>query len=254
MKVKMNKPTGIKLFVGGIEAHTNTESMQAYFEQYTIVLHCKVEIGKKLMLPKGFGYVTVPNMKVANWLLSYEHHIDGKRVDVELALKKYKKKKQLQPEIPSETNSPMLCQTDLSKVATGMTTAEFRPVKSFLDCSNSNLRGLVSSQHLNGAKYPRDGYALAPESPIRQALSRHTGSALSRWEEAKSKALLSWQNQFSLQGPHKPLQNSQEGTNTKDGSSSEDRPKHSKYEFISAPQTESESNYRFNKRSSNRRH
>ena len=92
----MNKKNGIKLFVGGIDPETTGESLKSYFEMFTVVVHSKVEVGKKLKLPKGYGYVTVPDMRAVNRILGQDHHIDGKKVDVEIAKGKSKNGKPAQ--------------------------------------------------------------------------------------------------------------------------------------------------------------
>ena len=66
----MNKKNEIKIFVGGLSPVTTTETLRAYFESFTVVIYAKVEIGKKLRLSKGFGYVTVPDMRSVNRLVS----------------------------------------------------------------------------------------------------------------------------------------------------------------------------------------
>lgn len=81
----MNKKNGIKLFIGCISPETSAERLRSYFEVFSIVVHCKIEVGKKLKLPKGFGYVTVPDMRSINRILGKDHHIDGKKVDVQIA-------------------------------------------------------------------------------------------------------------------------------------------------------------------------
>lgn len=98
----MNKKNGIKLFVGGITPETTQETLRSYFECFAVVLHCRVEIGKKLKLPKCYGYVTVPEMKSVYKILDYPQHIiDGKKVDVEIA--KDKGKKSYQKARPTES-------------------------------------------------------------------------------------------------------------------------------------------------------
>ena len=86
----MNKKNGIKLFIGGISPETTADTLRSYFQIFAMVVHSKVEIGKKLKLPKGYGYVTVPDIRSVKKIISQEHYIDGKKVDVEIARGKTK--------------------------------------------------------------------------------------------------------------------------------------------------------------------
>lgn len=86
----MNKKNGIKLFIGGLSPETTSHSLKAHFEMFSVVVHSKIEVGKKLKQPKGYGYVTVPDMRAVTRILSHQHKIDGKIVDLEIAKGKSK--------------------------------------------------------------------------------------------------------------------------------------------------------------------
>ncbi len=248
MKIKMGKSSGIKLFVGGIDPITTKESMQSYFEQYTCVIHCKVETGKKLRLSKGFGYVTVPNMKIVEWLLSFEHHIDGKKVDIEVAIKKPKKKKPFAPIF--EETSPF--KYGIYYIDTGLTSNSNRPNKSFLDIDSSNLKGYITSnqmglgvyslKHLLGLDHPNSSV---------HTTSKHEGSFANSpafWESAKEHPSSAWQLQTQPLG-RKNVPDSLEAKKALDcGLPERAKTKHSKYEFISDQLNEAAANYKFNKR------
>lgn len=116
----MNKKNGIKLFIGGIAPETTAECLRSYFGMFSLVVHSKVEVGKKLKLPKGYGYVTVPDMRSVNRILGQDHHIDGKKVDVEVAKGKSKGGKPAQDlaELIKKEGNPMstLPTNDTAKV------------------------------------------------------------------------------------------------------------------------------------------
>lgn len=92
----MNKKNGTKVFIGGIAPETTIDSVRSYFEMFGMISHCKIEVGKRQLIHKGYGYVTVPDIRVVNRIIGQDHHIDGKRVDVEIAKKKIKKEKQIE--------------------------------------------------------------------------------------------------------------------------------------------------------------
>lgn len=113
MALLMNKKNGIKLFVGGFAPETTQDDLERYFEQFSLVLHIRIEFGKKLKLPKCYGYVTVPDMHAVNRILTYgEHVLEGKKIDVEIAKDKRKRgnKKLCQHPIQSADSSEPLHQ------------------------------------------------------------------------------------------------------------------------------------------------
>lgn len=95
----MNKKNGTKVFIGGIAPETTIDTVRSYFEMFGMISHCKIEVGKRQLIHKGYGYVTVPDIRVVNRIIGQDHHIDGKRIDVEIAKKKIRKEK------PIEDNS-----------------------------------------------------------------------------------------------------------------------------------------------------
>ena len=105
----MNKKNGIKLFIGGISPETTAECLRSYFRMFSFVVHSKVEVGKKLKLPKGYGYVTVLDIRSVNRILGQDHYIDGKKVDVEVAKGKSKGGKPAQDlaELIKKEKNPM---------------------------------------------------------------------------------------------------------------------------------------------------
>ena len=246
MKVKMAKSNGIKLFVGGIDPITTRESMQAHFEQFTCVLHCKVETGKKLRLSKGFGYVTVPNMKIVEWLLSFDHVIDGKKVDIEIAIKKNKKKKVhgCFDEATPQTGG-------ISMITTGITRKENnRPIKSILEIGSQQLTNYVTSNLSvpSGQNTKNCPDVYSSDKVLNYPANAKPVLAVNHWESPVQERLSSpWDHQILRRGPTAVPQHGIMG-NFYPNSFIGQMSKHSKYEFISvsARLNEAGANYRFN--------
>lgn len=248
MIVKMGKSSGIKLFVGGIDPETTKESMQAYFEQFTCVIHCKVETGKKLRLSKGFGYVTVPNLRIVEWLLSFEHHIDGKKVDIEVAIKKPKKVKQYA--LAYEETPPF--KYGIYNLETGLTSNYNRPIKSFLDIGSSNLSGYImtdqSAHEVFSPKLELDQTKFHPSIPKTSPYEGSLNFSPPIQETAQERKSSKWPSPLRPE-EQSYVPNFSRVICTPDcGLPERAKTKHSKYEFISDRLNEAAVNYRFNKR------
>lgn len=250
MKAKMGKSIGIKLFVGGIDPTTTKEQLQAYFEHFTPVAHCKVETGKKLGLSKGFGYVTVPSVKTMRWLLSFPHYIGDRKIDVEIATKKCKKKKpHVKSNIEDDTHniSSTFGQTMTNS---GWVNKKLRTC----NVTSNSTNPYSSGQYFNGQNFNGDtsntiSNGVSPSTPAKfykffDSIQRpRTPLAWDQGEEqddssleipilSKNSFLVSkFENDFcQIESRYSPSE----------------QVKHSKYEFISVKLPEAAANYRFN--------
>ncbi|KAL1811325.1 hypothetical protein DCAR_0623391 [Daucus carota subsp. sativus] len=71
-----------KLFVGGIAWETSEESFSNYFSSYGEITDSVIMMDKLTGRPRGFGFVTFADSEVADKVLSKEHIIDGRAVEV----------------------------------------------------------------------------------------------------------------------------------------------------------------------------
>lgn len=162
MSVLMGKKNGIKLFVGGLAPETTADTLREYFEMFSVVFHAKVALAKKLRIPKGFGYVTVPDMKSVNTIMSSKHLIDGRSTDIEIANSKNTKTASptLQPnrstikKAPEATIESLLCQPKsiqgkptFSSFPTNSTQKCFRPIKNITNYNGGFFNRFLNTSH-----------------------------------------------------------------------------------------------------------
>lgn len=83
-----------KVFVGGLTHYTTDRSLRNYFEQYGDVLNAEVLRDHQTLNSRGFGFVTFMSDQVATHVISFgsarPHVIDGKQVEVKIAVPKAK--------------------------------------------------------------------------------------------------------------------------------------------------------------------
>lgn len=82
-KVQFNK-----IFVGGLSWETNATSLRNYFSQFDEVEDVIIMSDHKTGQPRGFGFVTMANTSAVNTIISMQHVIDKKEVDVKKAVPK----------------------------------------------------------------------------------------------------------------------------------------------------------------------
>merc|ERR1711971_1220772 len=73
---------GTKLFVGGLP-NINTDEMRAYFSAHGTVSDAIVMVRNGI--PRGFGFVTFEDAVTAQLVLSVNHVIKGKTVELKMA-------------------------------------------------------------------------------------------------------------------------------------------------------------------------
>lgn len=73
-----------KFFIGGLGPYTTTESLHVYFAQFGEVVDAIVM--ERDGQPRGFGFVTFADPNIGPYLLQQQHFIDGKEVEVKLAV------------------------------------------------------------------------------------------------------------------------------------------------------------------------
>lgn len=77
-----------KIFVGGLSWETNINSLRNYFTQFGEVEDSIIMSDRKTGQPRGFGFVTMTNTTVVDTIISMQHIIDKKEVDVKKAVPK----------------------------------------------------------------------------------------------------------------------------------------------------------------------
>eukprot|EP00924_Labyrinthula_sp_SR-Ha-C_P005329 snap_masked-scaffold_1-processed-gene-28.23-mRNA-1 protein AED:0.12 eAED:0.12 QI:0/-1/0/1/-1/1/1/0/362 len=92
-----------KFFVGGLSHSTTDESLAFYFSKFGPLAQAEVMTDHYTMLSRGFGFVTFQDSFAAKKVYSMrkQHTIDGKLVEVKLAVPK--------PEMLSQRKSPRNC-------------------------------------------------------------------------------------------------------------------------------------------------
>jgi len=78
----MDPDQDYKIFVGGLNKETTTESLQAYFEKFGKIKYCQVKLDPATGASRGFGFILYYETgSVDNVIKNLPHTVDGKRVD-----------------------------------------------------------------------------------------------------------------------------------------------------------------------------
>eukprot|EP01132_Coremiostelium_polycephalum_P006112 gene6112-7617_t len=78
-----------KIFVGGIPKSTSNEKLKKYFSEFGVVKESIViKSNEKTIKSRGFGFVTFTDPSIIDHLLTIEHIIDGKTVEIRRAIPK----------------------------------------------------------------------------------------------------------------------------------------------------------------------
>eukprot|EP00752_Nemacystus_decipiens_P016539 g14782.t1 len=77
-----------KLFIGGISWQTTEEGLRHHFGKYGALADIALMKDKYTGHPRGFGFIKFEDLTVLDEILSQEHKIDGKVVDVKRAVPK----------------------------------------------------------------------------------------------------------------------------------------------------------------------
>lgn len=87
----------LKLFVGGLNYLSMQSDIQQYFETYGHVLNCSLSVDKNTNKSKGFAFVSIedPDNEIKKKILTHKHEINGKIVDVKLAVDGKKREEML---------------------------------------------------------------------------------------------------------------------------------------------------------------
>jgi len=94
----------LKLFVGGLNYLSLQSDIKSYFETFGKVLNCSLLIDKASSKSRGFAFVTIEDPckyklttagEIKEKILSRKHEINGKIVDVKLAVEGKKREEML---------------------------------------------------------------------------------------------------------------------------------------------------------------
>lgn len=94
----------LKLFVGGLNYLSLQSDIKSYFETFGKVLNCSLLIDKASSKSRGFAFVTIEDLsntffnkdgEIKDKILSRKHEINGKIVDVKLAVEGKKREEML---------------------------------------------------------------------------------------------------------------------------------------------------------------
>ena len=78
-----------KVFIGGLDYRTTTESLKAYFEKYGELLDVVVMMDTKTNRSRGFGFVAFSHSSMVDDVQKDRpHSIDGRTVDTKRAVPK----------------------------------------------------------------------------------------------------------------------------------------------------------------------
>lgn len=75
-----------KIFIGGLSWQTTEQTLRAHFERYGELTDVALMFDKRSNKPRGFGFVKMKDPQAAEAIMSDEHTIDGRLVDVKRAL------------------------------------------------------------------------------------------------------------------------------------------------------------------------
>ncbi|KAJ3999703.1 heterogeneous nuclear ribonucleoprotein HRP1 [Lentinula boryana] len=80
-----------KLFIGGLAATVTSESMREFFSQFGRVIDSTVMLDRETGRSKGFGFVSLEDANVQQFLGFGNLEIDGKLIDVKLAQPRFQR-------------------------------------------------------------------------------------------------------------------------------------------------------------------
>lgn len=75
-----------KLFLGGISWQTDEKQLHSHFSNYGELVDVAVMRNKSTGISRGFAFITFRNPESAETVLSIEHNIDGRRIDIKHAV------------------------------------------------------------------------------------------------------------------------------------------------------------------------
>lgn len=111
-----NRQSQGKIFLGGLSWDTTEDSLRQYFQSYGEVIDVVVITHAVTGLPRGFGFITMADPNNVVSIVSSQHIIDNKLIDVKLALSRdttsirYESKKIFIGGIPAEVTETELQQ------------------------------------------------------------------------------------------------------------------------------------------------
>lgn len=77
----------LRLFVGGVGQHTNVQGLESYFRNFGEIKSVEQPTDRRTGRHKGFAFVECENQETVDKILTQETHgMDGKTVEVKLAL------------------------------------------------------------------------------------------------------------------------------------------------------------------------
>jgi heterogeneous nuclear ribonucleoprotein A1/A3 len=79
-----------KIFIGGVSWQTSRETLRYHFEKFGEIVDIAIMSDKMTGNPRGFGFVTFGDPAVADIVVTQEHTIDGRVVDVKKAISRAK--------------------------------------------------------------------------------------------------------------------------------------------------------------------
>ncbi|CAM9870301.1 unnamed protein product, partial [Choristocarpus tenellus] len=110
-----------KLFIGGISWQTTEEGLRYHFSKFGTLADVALMKDKYTGHPRGFGFIKFEDASVLDIILSKEHKIDGKIVDVKRAVPKSEAPGPSRSNRPTETNKIFV-----GGLAPSVTMGEFR--------------------------------------------------------------------------------------------------------------------------------
>lgn len=111
-----------KIFIGGVSWQTSRETLRLHFEKFGEISDIAIMSDKVTGNPRGFGFVTFADPAVADKVVTQEHSIDGRTVDVKKAISRAKAPS---PSRTSRTESKKLFVGGLSSEVTGADLEKF---------------------------------------------------------------------------------------------------------------------------------
>ena len=92
-----NSENLLKLFVGGLNYLSLRDYIKSYFETYGKVESCSLLTDKVTGRSRGFAFVSIrdPNKVLEKKILSRKHEINGKIVDVKIAVEGKKREEKM---------------------------------------------------------------------------------------------------------------------------------------------------------------
>ena len=92
-----NSENLLKLFVGGLNYLSLRDDIKSYFETYGKVESCSLLTDKVTGISRGFAFVSIrdPNKVLEKKILSRKHEINGKIVDVKIAVEGKKREEMM---------------------------------------------------------------------------------------------------------------------------------------------------------------